>query len=196
MVTAVPSHVTFRGGTGVSTIDYFCLNNAIVRGHRGVHTVMQWHKKAPRPVQLSLVDSGRKIQHYVYTVSAKLPATPPPVPLTQPIDWTLRAALARQALELAQNESSDLGVSWAFLSNVHGKYAVTVAEYAAQNAGVDLEQPGAHARNLEPRWVDATSNILDGNAAQSAAQGWQWLQGNIVTIQKLYAQSDQEGPMR
>eukprot|EP00959_Pyramimonas_sp_CCMP1952_P432621 9059799-Pyramimonas_sp.AAC.1 len=143
---------------------------------------MQWHK-AHRPVQLPLVDNGCKIQHYVYTASTKLPATPPPGPLTQPIDWTLRAALARRALELAQNESSDLGLSRASLSNVHGKYAVAIAEYVAQNVGIDPKQPGAHARNLEPRWVDATSNILDDNAVQSAAQGWQWLQGSIVTIQ-------------
>eukprot|EP00959_Pyramimonas_sp_CCMP1952_P318098 6656783-Pyramimonas_sp.AAC.1 len=78
---------------------------------------MQWHKKAHRPVQLTLVDNGCNIQHYVYTVSTKLPATPPPGPLTQSVDWTLHAVLARRALELAQNESSDLGVSWAFPSN-------------------------------------------------------------------------------
>eukprot|EP00959_Pyramimonas_sp_CCMP1952_P340565 7133156-Pyramimonas_sp.AAC.1 len=46
LVLADPSHVTFRGGTGTSTIDFFCLSNATVRGHRGVHSVMSRHKKA------------------------------------------------------------------------------------------------------------------------------------------------------
>eukprot|EP00959_Pyramimonas_sp_CCMP1952_P471538 9498583-Pyramimonas_sp.AAC.1 len=37
MVLAFPAQATFRGGMGASTIDFFCLNDAVVRGYRGVN---------------------------------------------------------------------------------------------------------------------------------------------------------------
>eukprot|EP00959_Pyramimonas_sp_CCMP1952_P427614 8955625-Pyramimonas_sp.AAC.1 len=49
VVIAMPDQVTFRGGTGCSTIDYFCLNNAAQRGFRGVQVQSSWHEKAHRP---------------------------------------------------------------------------------------------------------------------------------------------------
>eukprot|EP00959_Pyramimonas_sp_CCMP1952_P168484 3520623-Pyramimonas_sp.AAC.1 len=64
MVLAFPAQATFRGGMGASTIDFCCLNDAVVRGYRGVHAVMTWHKKAHRPVQLQLIDNGVDVQHY------------------------------------------------------------------------------------------------------------------------------------
>eukprot|EP00959_Pyramimonas_sp_CCMP1952_P357123 7477685-Pyramimonas_sp.AAC.1 len=68
---------------------------------------MSWHKKAHRPVQLQLVDNGVEVQHYVYSVSSKLPVLPPPGPLSRPIDWVLHRKLAGRTVELAADPSSD-----------------------------------------------------------------------------------------
>eukprot|EP00959_Pyramimonas_sp_CCMP1952_P387279 8116033-Pyramimonas_sp.AAC.1 len=59
----MPDQVTFRGGTGCSTIDYFCLNNAAQQGFRGVQVQSCRHKKAHWPVQLKIADNGYAIQH-------------------------------------------------------------------------------------------------------------------------------------
>eukprot|EP00959_Pyramimonas_sp_CCMP1952_P334435 7003863-Pyramimonas_sp.AAC.1 len=55
---AVPDQITFRDGTGSSTIESFGLNDAALRGCRGVEAVMTWHKKAYRPCQLKMFDNG------------------------------------------------------------------------------------------------------------------------------------------
>eukprot|EP00959_Pyramimonas_sp_CCMP1952_P347330 7274865-Pyramimonas_sp.AAC.1 len=88
---------------------------------------MAWHKKAHRPVQLQLVDNGVDVQHYVYSVSPKLPVTPPPGPRTGPIDWTLHRALAERTVEIAADPSSDVAVVWALLTRVYGRFAVSFA---------------------------------------------------------------------
>eukprot|EP00959_Pyramimonas_sp_CCMP1952_P205933 4306262-Pyramimonas_sp.AAC.1 len=79
---------------------------------------------------------------------------------------------------------------WALLTRVDGKFAVPFAEYIAQNIGVELREPGAYARNLEPRWVNVTYPSRDLSDVQSIGQGWQWLQNALTTIQMLYAKPD------
>eukprot|EP00959_Pyramimonas_sp_CCMP1952_P417491 8746889-Pyramimonas_sp.AAC.1 len=79
---------------------------------------------------------------------------------------------------------------WALLTRVYGKFAVSLAEYIAQNTGIELREPGAYARNLEPGWINVTYSFEETSDVQSIGQGWQWLHNALTTIQSLHAKSD------
>ena len=79
---------------------------------------------------------------------------------------------------------------WALLTRVYGKFAVSLADYVAKNTGVELRNPGGYARNLKPRWVNATYPTDVESDVQCIGKGWQWLQEAVITIQGLYAKPE------
>eukprot|EP00959_Pyramimonas_sp_CCMP1952_P012205 257708-Pyramimonas_sp.AAC.1 len=93
VVTAVPGHATFRGGTGMSTVDSCSRNITMTRGYREGSDVL-----AQASSSTSTTQHGEQ---------RKLPAVPPPAPPTEPIDWALHRALAERTVEIAQDPSSD-----------------------------------------------------------------------------------------
>eukprot|EP00959_Pyramimonas_sp_CCMP1952_P204723 4280935-Pyramimonas_sp.AAC.1 len=132
---AVPKQVTCRGGTGTSAIDYYALNDAVLRGFQGVEADMRWDRRPRRPALLKLSDNGQKIRHFIYTVNPALPVERIVGPLREGPTWSAHQVLASACLDMAFDERSDVAVAWALLSRLWGRSAVTAATEVAHATG-------------------------------------------------------------
>eukprot|EP00959_Pyramimonas_sp_CCMP1952_P258433 5401909-Pyramimonas_sp.AAC.1 len=74
------------GGTGSTVIDYFAVNDVMLRGYRGAEADMAWSKRPHRPVMMNRVGNGMKVQHFVHTVTPALPVDQVIGPRKQPTD--------------------------------------------------------------------------------------------------------------
>eukprot|EP00959_Pyramimonas_sp_CCMP1952_P163668 3421404-Pyramimonas_sp.AAC.1 len=132
--------VTELESSGASTIDYFALNDAALRGFQGVEADMRWSKRPHRPALLKLLDHGQKIRHFIYTVTPALPVERITGPLREGPTWSTHCILANTCLDMALDEHSDVAVAWALPSRLWGQFAVTAAMEVAHATGCDLVQ--------------------------------------------------------